>query len=104
MKVFYAGVRWGLSLQPSAVKSRQALAKALNDALVGEILSVGQGECLSAVFLDASGATQELGPSKWGDSKADAGRWKTLAKSAARIYVMGPECLHRSATGNNSLL
>lgn len=96
VKVFYAGVRWGLSLQPAAVKTRQLLAKALNDAFVGEILSVGQGECLTAVFLDVSGATEELGPTKWSDSKDDASRWKSLAKSAARIYVRGPECLHKT--------
>ncbi|WIA32215.1 hypothetical protein OEZ86_003064 [Tetradesmus obliquus] len=92
VKVFYAGVRWGLSLQPAAVKSRQLLAKALNDAYVGEIRSVGQGECLTAVFLDANGSTAELGPVKWrGSTKANSSRWKTLAKTAARIYVRGPE-------------
>lgn len=92
VKVFYAGVRWGLSLQPSAVKSRQMLAKALNDAYVGEIRSVGQGECLTAVFLDANGSTAELGPVKWrGSTKANTSRWKMLAKTAARIYVRGPE-------------
>jgi hypothetical protein len=92
VKVFYAGVRWGLSLQPSAVKSRQLLAKSLNDAYVGEIRSVGQGECLTAVFLDMNGSTAELGPVKWcGSTKANSSRWKTLAKTAARIYVRGPE-------------
>eukprot|EP00882_Tetradesmus_deserticola_P007543 GHRQ01007944.1.p1 GENE.GHRQ01007944.1~~GHRQ01007944.1.p1 ORF type:complete len:283 (+),score=117.56 GHRQ01007944.1:886-1734(+) len=92
VKVFYAGLRWGLSLQPSAIKSRQLLAKALNDAYVGEIRSVGQGECLTAVFVDANGATAELGPVKWrGSSKANSSRWRALAKTAARIYVRGPE-------------
>eukprot|EP00882_Tetradesmus_deserticola_P032687 GHRQ01037225.1.p1 GENE.GHRQ01037225.1~~GHRQ01037225.1.p1 ORF type:complete len:290 (+),score=99.35 GHRQ01037225.1:688-1557(+) len=92
VKVFYAGLRWGLSLQPSAIKSRQLLAKALNDAYVGEIRSVGQGECLTAVFVDANGATAELGPVKWrGSSKANSSRWRALAKTVARIYVRGPE-------------
>lgn len=92
VKVFYAGMRWGLSLQPSAVKSRQLLANALNDAYVGEIRSVGQGECLTAVFLDVNGGTTELGPVKWrGGTKANTARWKTLAKTATRIYVRGPD-------------
>lgn len=94
MKVFYAGVRWSLSLQPAAVKTRQLLAKALNDAFVGDILSVGQGECLSAVFLDVSGTTAEVGPTKWGSSKVNASQWETLARTATRIYVKGPECFY----------
>jgi hypothetical protein len=85
--VFYAGVRWALSLPPSAVKSRQELAKALNDAFVGEILSVGQGEGLTVVFVDSSGVTAEIGPTKRSSSRAPSARWRTLAKTAARIYV-----------------
>jgi hypothetical protein len=91
VKVFYAGVRWGLSLQPNAVRSRQLLAKALNDAFVGEIMSVGQGECLSVVFLDVNGSVAELGPTKWRNSKANTAQWKALAKTAARLYVSSPE-------------
>eukprot|EP00775_Hariotina_reticulata_P013029 gene13029-13158_t len=91
VKVFYAGVRWGLSLQPAAVKSRQVLAKSLNDAFVGEILSVGQGECLSVVFLDVNGSVAQLGPTKWRNSKADTAQWTALAKTAARLYVRGPD-------------
>lgn len=85
--MFYAGVRWALSLPPSAVKSRQQLAKALNDALVGDILSVGQGENLTVVFVDSSGNTAELGPTKRSSSRAPSTRWRTLATTAARIYV-----------------
>lgn len=89
VKVFYAGVRWALSLPQSAIKSRQQLAKALNDAFVGEILSLGQGEGLTAVFIDGSGNTAELGPTKWSSSssRSVSARWRTLAKTAVRIYV-----------------
>lgn len=86
--MFYAGVRWALSLPQSAVKSRQQLAKALNDAFVGEILSVGQGEGLSVTFIDSTGGTAEVGPTKWSSSSRSASaRWRTLAKTAVRIYV-----------------
>lgn len=86
--MFYAGVRWALSLPPSAVKSRQELAKALNDAFVGEILSVGQGEGLTVVFVDSNGTTAEVGPTKRSSSsRTPSARWRTLAKTAARIYV-----------------
>lgn len=95
VKVFYAGVRWGLSLPPSAVKTRQLLAQALNVAFVGDILSVGQGRFLSAVFLDVSGSTEELGPVEWRDAKKDSEQWTRIAKSASRIYVRGPQCLHK---------
>lgn len=88
VKVFYAGVRWALSLPQSAVRSRQQLAKALNDAFVGEILSVGQGDSLSVIFIDSSGNAAELGPTKWSSSSRSAlARWQTLAKTAVRIYV-----------------
>jgi hypothetical protein len=88
VKVFYAGVRWALNLPQSAVKSRQQLAKALNDAFVGEILSVGQGEGLSVVFIDGDGATAEAGPTKWSSSsRSTSARWRALAKTAVRIYV-----------------
>jgi len=97
VKVFYAGIRWGISLQNDAVKSRPLLAKALNDAFVNEILSVGQGECLTVVFVDVNGSVAELGPTKWRHSKACAARWRELAKTAARLYVRGPEAsLHGS--------
>lgn len=89
VKVFYAGVRWALSLPQSAVRSRQQLAKALNDAFVGEILSVGQGDSLSVIFIDSSGNAAELGPTKWSSSSSRSApaRWQTLAKTAVRIYV-----------------
>lgn len=81
-------MRWALSLPRSAVQSRQQLAKALNDAFVGDILSVGQGEGLTAVFIDGSGNAAEVGPTKWtAGGKSSSARWRTLAKSAARIYV-----------------
>lgn len=87
--MFYAGVRWALSLPQSAVRSRQQLAKALNDAFVGEILSVGQGDSLSVIFIDSSGNAAELGPTKWSSSSSRSApaRWQTLAKTAVRIYV-----------------
>jgi hypothetical protein len=87
IKVFYAGVRWGLSLPRSAVLSRQQLAKALHDAYVGHIVSVGQGLGLHVVFVDGRGSSQELGPSRGGHSRADATRWRSLAKTAVRVYV-----------------
>jgi hypothetical protein len=88
VKVFFAGVRWALSVPRSAVKSRQQLAKALNDAFVGEILSVGQGEGLTVVFVDAYGNTAAAEPTKWSSgSRSNSARWRTLVKSAARIYV-----------------
>jgi hypothetical protein len=88
VKVFYAGVRWALSLPHSAIKSRQQLAKALNDAFVGEILSLGQGEGMCVVFIDSNGNTAELGPTKWSSSsRSVSARWRTLAKAAVRIYV-----------------
>jgi len=85
--VFYAGVRWALSLPHSAVKSRQQLAKALNDAFVGEILSVGQGEALSVVFIDGNGNAAEMGPTRCSGRRSTSSRWRTLAKTAVRIYV-----------------
>jgi hypothetical protein len=87
VKVFYAGVRWGLSLPRSAVRSRRELARALHEAYVGDIVSVGQGLGLHVVFVDARGSSQELGPSRGGNSRADATRWRSLADSAVRVYV-----------------
>jgi hypothetical protein len=81
-------MRWGLSLPRAAVRSRAALAKALHDAYVGDILSVGQGQGLRVVFVDASGGSAEFGGTLWGgSSRANAARWRGLAKGAVRIYV-----------------
>lgn len=86
--MFYSGTRFALSLPRSVVKTRQQLAKALNDAFVGEILSVGQGEGLTVVFADSKAHLTELGPTKLsGSSRTQAARWRLLAKTAVRIYV-----------------
>lgn len=90
IKVFYAGARWALRLPRSAVKSRQQLAKALNDAFAGDITSVGQGESLTVVFVNTDGSLVEMGPTRWADrrrSSEQSAGWQMAAKTAVRIYA-----------------
>jgi hypothetical protein len=89
VKVFYAGVRWGISLPRSVVGNTKELARALNEAFAGEILSVGRGENLKTVFVDSKGIASEM-PFLHGHlHKEAATSWEKLAEDAARVYVRG---------------
>lgn len=85
--MFLTGARWGLSLPRTAVRSRSALAHALNEAFVGSILSLGNGQMLAAVFVDARGTAAELGPVPVARRQDTAVLWRELAAAAVRIYV-----------------
>jgi hypothetical protein len=92
VKVFYAGVPWGTALPRSQLSSRLRLARALNEAFVGDILSVGRGAALVVVFVDGSGRSVEVGPPLDGGSKAREGegeQWRSLSAKAVRLYVRG---------------
>lgn len=93
MKLFLAGMRWGVSLPCSVLRSRHELARAVNDAFVGEIVSVGRGDGLSVVFVTTDGEAEEMpapratgggGGRRGGES---ASKWRRLVGKAARVYV-----------------
>ena len=86
VKCFHAGVRWGITLAPDALKTRADLATALNDAFAGEILSCGRGEILNIVFLDGEGATTEF-PSLRSGARDSGSKWKVAVDKAVKIYV-----------------
>jgi hypothetical protein len=99
-KVFVAGVPFGVSLPSACLDSRRVLARALGDAMQGEIPSLGRGETLSAVFLDAAGRSTEVGPTRGGgggagseaasaasSDKAASAAWRRAASTAVRVYV-----------------
>lgn len=90
IKVFHAGLRWGISLPAHAVRTRLDLARALNDAFAGEMISAGRGDLLSIIFVDSEARMTELGPTRWTKSKESPAQWKALVDTAIRMYVRGP--------------
>ena len=86
MKIFYAGVRWGISVPRGVVGNTRELARTLNEAFAGEIVSVGRGENLTTVFVDSSGGVSEM-PFVHGHLHKEAAAWKKLADGAVRVYV-----------------
>lgn len=88
VKVFHAGVRWGVALPRKALSSRLELARALNDALAGHIASAGRGDGLTITFLNKRGLATELGPScLLGAGGESAAQWRALASKCVRVYV-----------------
>jgi len=102
VKLFLAGMRWGVALPSGALRSRGELARSINDAFVGEVLSVGRGDDLSVVFVTEDGEAEEMpalrgaGGRRAGES---ASRWRRLAKQAARVYVRWQEGLGPAGGG-----
>jgi hypothetical protein len=88
-------MRWGVALPCGALRSRHELARAVNDAFVGDILSVGRGDDLSVVFVTADGEAEEMpaprgaagGARRGGGGGESASKWRRLSKQAARVYV-----------------
>lgn len=91
VKLFLAGMRWGVSLPCSALRSRQELARSINDAFVGEILSVGRGDDLNVVFVTTDGDAEEVPALQGGVGRrrasASSSKWRRLVGKAARVYV-----------------
>lgn len=99
MKLFLAGMRWGVSLPCSALRSRHELARSVNDAFVGETLSVGRGDDLDIVFVSAEGDAEEMPAPRGGSGGGGGGgaggrrggesaaKWRRLVGKAARVYV-----------------
>jgi hypothetical protein len=96
VKCFHAGVRWGVSLPHSALRSRAELAAALNDAFAGHILSCGRGDLLEVVVLDGSGGVSEFpslrasgggGGGGGGGGRESVQRWQAAMEQAAKVYV-----------------
>lgn len=79
VKCFVSGMRWGITLAPTAVQTRGALAAALHEHLASYV-APGRGDRLHVVFVDAEGRISEFPPAM------EAG-WKTAASSSCRIYV-----------------
>jgi hypothetical protein len=109
-----AGLRWAVPLHSAALRSRLDLARAINEALAGEIVSVGRGEDLAVVFVTSDGEALEMPPPRHAGSGARRGsggggdkaaadkaaqQWRKAAARAARVYVrwsrpgMGPRGL-----------
>lgn len=88
IKCFHAGVRWGITLTPESLKTRNDLATALNDAFAGEILSCGRGDCLNIVFLDSEGRATEFPSLRNSGVRESATKWKAMVEKAVKIYVM----------------
>ena len=87
VKCFHAGVRWGITLAPDALKTRADLATSLNDAFAGEILSCGRGEILNIVFLDGEGQVSEFPSLRSSGSRDSGSKWKVAVDRAVKIYV-----------------
>ena len=87
VKCFHAGVRWGITLAPDALKTRADLATSLNDAFAGEILSCGRGEILNIVFLDCEGRVSEFPSLRSSGSRDSGSKWKVAVDRAVKIYV-----------------
>jgi len=62
IKVFHAGVRWGIVVPRKGLKSRQQLARALNEGMAGQIASTGRGEGLAITFVDKEVGAPPLAP------------------------------------------
>ena len=86
IKCFYAGIRWGVLISSERLVKggRSELAAVLNEALMGEIQSFGQGEVLSITFLSGKGDTTEFPARSNKDSKT---RWKAAMKKCSSIYI-----------------
>jgi hypothetical protein len=97
VKLFITGMRWAVPLPSGAVRSRLDLARAINEALVGEVASVGRGEDLSVVFVTSDGEALEMpapryagGAGRRGGAGAGdkaAQQWRKAAQRATRVYV-----------------
>ncbi|GBF95176.1 hypothetical protein Rsub_07889 [Raphidocelis subcapitata] len=95
VKLFLAGMRWAVSLPCSSLRSRLELARAVNEAFAGEILSVGRGDGLCVVFVSGDGEADEMpalrggggGVGGGGRRSESASKWRRLSKQAARVYV-----------------
>ena len=87
IKCFHAGVRWGITLPPDALKTRADLATALNDAFAGEILSCGRGETLNIVFLDGGGGVFEFPSLRTSGARDSSTKWKVAVEQAVKVYV-----------------
>ncbi|KAK9818977.1 hypothetical protein WJX81_000029, partial [Elliptochloris bilobata] len=79
VKCFVSGMRWGITLAPTAVQTRTLLAAALNEKLAAYV-APGRGDRLHVVFVDAEGRISEFPPTM------EAG-WRTAASSSCRVYV-----------------
>jgi hypothetical protein len=112
VKLFLAGTRWGVSLPCSALRSRHELARSINDAFVGDVLSVGRGDGLSVVFVTTEGEAEEM-PAPRGAAGAGAGagagrggesasKWRRLAGKAARVYVRWDDVAAPGAGGRGA--
>ena len=87
VKVFVAGVRWGVRLHADSLADRSALAAALTRHLEKDGVDAGDGGSLGAVVLGRDGRTTAFAPR---DEEAWAPpRWAAAAESAARVYVSG---------------
>ncbi len=87
IKCFHAGVRWGITVAPDALKTRADLATALNDAFAGEILSCGRGDILNIVFLDGDGSVTEFPSLRNSGLRDSSSKWKHYVDRAMKVYV-----------------
>lgn len=90
VKVFYAGIRWGITLPWESLKSRADLALALHVAFAGEIVSCGRGDRLAIVFVDGEGNATELPPRASRAVKETPAHWSKLMERAVKLYVCSP--------------
>lgn len=87
VKVFVAGVRWGVRVHADSLADRGALAAALTRHLEKDGVDAGDGGSLGAIVLGRDGRTTAFAA---GDDAAWApARWAAAAESAARVYVSG---------------
>ena len=80
-KCWCAGIPWGLSLPPEALRSRTALAAVLETAFHGEDLQLEAGRRLHAILLDGHGQISVFPPDKSDEP------WQALAPSITRVYT-----------------
>lgn len=86
VKVFFAGKSWGATIPLESLKTRAALAMALNQAFSSDGIACADGQQLHVTFLDAQGNSYAFGPRTEKDSE-DEGQWLKASNSAVRVYV-----------------
>lgn len=86
VKCFFAGVRWGTLLPPSALKDRASLVAAVSKAFEQDGVRCSE-QSAHVIFVTADQQTLEFpGRHKLGDLPRP-GEWDAAARRAVRIYV-----------------
>eukprot|EP01025_Chloroclados_australasicus_P037097 TRINITY_DN37805_c0_g2_i1.p2 TRINITY_DN37805_c0_g2~~TRINITY_DN37805_c0_g2_i1.p2 ORF type:complete len:206 (-),score=24.91 TRINITY_DN37805_c0_g2_i1:1668-2285(-) len=92
VKVYYAGMGFGVSVSRESVSSRAGLASVLDNAFTGKIMSCGSGKFLGIIGVNKKGSCAQLPPLDI-DSPCDQQIWEKVISQAIRLYVYSAQQL-----------